>query len=67
MTEQQERKKMTEKRPIKLEYGKGYRCQAPGCNKRGEIVTLDVMDGSAAEFECRLCEEHYAEARSVGQ
>lgn len=55
------------KQPIKLETGKGYKCQVPGCNQKGEICTLDVMDGSAAEFECRLCEEHYAEARGVGQ
>ena len=43
------------------------RCQVPGCKNKGEMVVLDAMDGTAAEFECRLCEDHYAEARGVGQ
>ena len=56
--------------PIKLETGKGYRCQVPECNQRGEIVTLDALSEEGefeGEFECRLCEKHYKEARSVGQ
>lgn len=50
-----------------LERGKGYRCQAPGCDTRGDLVVLDVGDGSAAEFDCRLCEKHFLEARESGQ
>ncbi len=57
-------------RPQKLETGKGYRCQVPGCNQRGEKVVLDAYDEDGTwegEFEARLCEKHWEEARSVGQ
>ncbi len=54
--------------PIVLERGKGYRCQVPGCNQRGDLCILDdTRDECAAEFEARLCEKHYIEARSAGQ
>jgi len=44
-------------------------CQAPHCKNYGELVILDDTreDCHAAEFECVLCEHHYAEARGAGQ
>jgi len=42
-------------------------CQAPGCKAHGEKCILDANDGTAAEFEAVLCDDHIAEARSAGQ
>jgi uncharacterized Zn-finger protein len=56
---------MTYKLILKKNHPK--RCQVKGCHNRGVHVTLDVGDGAAAEFDCLLCEDHYAEARGCGQ
>ena len=60
---------MTDKQPQKLKIKKHHpeRCQVKGCKEKGGLVTLDVMDGSAAEFEAILCEKHHEGARGCGQ
>jgi hypothetical protein len=55
--------------PITLKQ-RGFMCSVPGCNKPGQICTIDCFDEEGTwegETTVHLCEMHFGEARSAGQ